>query len=200
MTGAPAHPSTELVPLADLTPAPWNPRVIRDARFQNLCRSLQTDPDFLWLRPVLATTAGTIFAGNKRYQAAVQVGWKHVPTIRVDIPEQLAKERALRDNGDWGEYDDQPLGELLLELRNAGSALDVLGFEDIDAVLKRTLGEAAASPEGAVRGPRAASGERREQAVAEKFMIVIENLNEEQQAELLERLAGEGYSVRGLIA
>ena len=44
-------------------PAPWNPRSIKDERFQNLCRSLEADPDFLQLRPILATADGTIFAG-----------------------------------------------------------------------------------------------------------------------------------------
>ena len=56
-----------LVPLVSLTPAPWNPRKIKDERFQNLCRSLESDPDFLQLRPIPATADGTIFAGTLWY-------------------------------------------------------------------------------------------------------------------------------------
>jgi hypothetical protein len=63
-----------LVPLLSLTPAPWNPRTIKDERFQNLCRSLEADPDFLQLRPVLATADSSIFAGNVRYRAAEHLG------------------------------------------------------------------------------------------------------------------------------
>ena len=59
----------EAAPLLSLTPAPWNPRTISDERFQNLCRSIEADPDFLWRRPVLATADGTIYAGNMRFRA-----------------------------------------------------------------------------------------------------------------------------------
>jgi hypothetical protein len=55
-----------LVPLVALTPAPWNPRSIKDERFQNLCRSIEADPEFLWRRPILAQADGTIYAGNQR--------------------------------------------------------------------------------------------------------------------------------------
>lgn len=50
----------EAVPLDRLWPAPWNPRTIQDERFQNLVRSVHADPHFLWRRPILATTDGTI--------------------------------------------------------------------------------------------------------------------------------------------
>ena len=52
------------VPLEQLHPAPWNPRIIKDERFQNPLRSIQSDPDFIWRRPILATADGTIYAGK----------------------------------------------------------------------------------------------------------------------------------------
>lgn len=51
----------ELVNLSVLKPAPWNPRLIKDKRFKNLCDSIQADPSFLWHRPVIATADGTIY-------------------------------------------------------------------------------------------------------------------------------------------
>ena len=99
-----SEPLPEQVPLLALTPAPRNPRSIKDERFQNLCRSLEADPEFLQLRPILATADGTIFAGNMRYRAAQQLGWETILAILVDIPEALAKERALRDNAQWGTW------------------------------------------------------------------------------------------------
>lgn len=66
----PETPQAAAVPLSALQPAPWNPRSISDERFQNLCHSVETDPEFLWLHPILATKDGTIFAGNVRYRAA----------------------------------------------------------------------------------------------------------------------------------
>jgi DNA modification methylase len=120
----------ERVPLARLTPAPWNPRLIRDARFANLCKSIEADPGFLEQRPILATADGTIYAGNMRYRAVQHLGWPDVPAIVADIPEQLAKERALRDNAQWGDWQDDDLAALLYGLGQQGSDLDLLGFED----------------------------------------------------------------------
>ena len=53
------NPTVQPVPLAALQPAPWNPRTIKDERFQNLCRSLEADPGFLQLRPILALANAT---------------------------------------------------------------------------------------------------------------------------------------------
>src|SRR4051812_17069527 len=120
----------ERVALSRLKPAPWNPRLIRDVRFTNLCTSIEADPDFLEQRPILATSDGTIYAGNMRYRAVAHLGWPDVPAILADIPEQLARERALRDNAQWGEWEDQALAEMLYGLQQDGAALDLLGFED----------------------------------------------------------------------
>lgn len=128
----------ESTPLAQLKPAPWNPRLIKDQRFKTLCRSIEADPEFLWRRPVLAMSDGTIYAGNMRYRAAVHLGWTEIPAIREDVPEQLAKERALRDNSQWGEWQEDDLAALIYELQQAGSNLDLLGFDskELDRLLE----------------------------------------------------------------
>ena len=118
------------VPLAALHPAPWNPRTIKDERFQNLCASIQADPEFLWRRPVLAQADGTIYAGNMRYCAAQHLGLDSIPAIVEDITDQLARERAMRDNAQWGEWEEDELAKLLDELKVSGSDLDLLGFEE----------------------------------------------------------------------
>jgi ParB-like chromosome segregation protein Spo0J len=119
-----------LVPLAALHPAPWNPRSIKDTRFKNLCESIQADPDFLWQRPILADAAGEIFAGNMRYRAVAHLGWREVPAIVSDVAPRLAKERAMRDNNQWGDLVEQDLAELLVGLQMDGSDLGLLGFPD----------------------------------------------------------------------
>lgn len=123
------QPTTNLVDIDRLRPAPWNPRAIRDSRFQNLCASLRADPDFLWSRPILALKDGTIFGGNQRYQAAVEIGMTKVPAILHDIPERLAKERAIRDNAHWGEWETESVRALLRELQQLGADVDVMGFD-----------------------------------------------------------------------
>jgi len=138
-------PRVERVRLDRLTPAPWNPREIRSARFKNLCDSIQADPGLLELRPVLATTAGVIYGGNQRYRAVQHLGWKDVPAELSDIPEQLAKERALKDNGAWGMWVEDDLGHLLAELKDAGSDIDLLGFDSLE--LDRLLNSVTQVPQ-----------------------------------------------------
>src|SRR4051812_13036918 len=115
MTAPPAMDATDgdiravLVPLDRLRPARWNPRSIKDERFQNLCRSISDDPGLLWRRPVLAQADGTIYAGNMRYRAAEHLGMTAIPAIVEDVPDRLARERALKDNQQWGEWEPDEL-------------------------------------------------------------------------------------------
>ncbi len=125
-----ASVTVEHVPIDRLHPAEWNPRLIRDERFDNLCRSIEADPDFLWRRPILAQADGTIYAGNMRFLAAVDVGMTTVPAIVEDISDLLARERALKDNAQWGDYVEDDLAALLIRLREEGSDLDLLGFDE----------------------------------------------------------------------
>ena len=125
---APVAPA--LVPLVALRPAAWNPRGIKDERFQNLCASIEADPEFLWRRPILAQLDGTIYAGNMRYRAAQHLGMLEVPAIVEEVSDQLARERALRDNAQWGEWEEDDLARLLDELKSDGSDLDLLGFDE----------------------------------------------------------------------
>jgi DNA modification methylase len=139
----------QAVPLSALHPAGWNPRTISDERFQNLCRSIESDPDFLWRRPILAQADGTIYAGNMRYRAAEKLGMSEVPAIIEDVPDQLARERALRDNAQWGDWEGDELAALLDRLRAEGSELDFLGFDEreLQQLLDRLEPPALADPD-----------------------------------------------------
>lgn len=130
MPEAITRPAVETTPLPLLKPAPSNPREIKDERFQNLVQSIETAPEFLWRRPVLAMADGTVYAGNMRFRAAEHLGLESIPAIREDIPEQLAKERALRDNAQWGEWAEDDLAAMLEALRSDGTAMDLLGFDE----------------------------------------------------------------------
>jgi DNA modification methylase len=124
-----AEVAPKAVPLSRLHPAEWNPRTIKEERFQNLCDSIRADPDFLWRRPILAQADGTIYAGNMRFRAAEHLGFETVPAIVEDVPDQLARERALRDNAQWGDWEADELAALLAGLQSQGSDLELLGLE-----------------------------------------------------------------------
>lgn len=134
---SPTGPTPTMVDVSSLTPAPWNPRLIKDVRFAQLCRSLAADPDFLWSRPVLANASGIVFAGNMRLRGSMHLGWVQVPTIIQDIPDQLAQERGLRDNNQFGEWVEDDLAAILYDLQQKGTDLDLLGFDEkeIDQLL-----------------------------------------------------------------
>ena len=133
-----------LFPLSSLHPALWNPRTLKDERFQNLCKSITADPDFLWRRPILAQADGTIYAGNMRFRAAEHLGFETVPAIVEELSDQLAKERAIRDNQQWGEWEPDSLAALLWELRADDSDLALLGFDDRE--LQQLLDSVSAVP------------------------------------------------------
>jgi DNA modification methylase len=143
------RPAVQPVPLDRLRPAEWNPRSISDERFQNLCLSIQEDPEFLWRRPVLAQADGTVYAGNMRFRAAQQLGMTSVPAIIEDVSDQLARERALRDNAQWGDWEGDELAALLERLRAEGSDLDLLGFDEreLQQLLDRLEQPALADPD-----------------------------------------------------
>jgi DNA modification methylase len=125
----------KFVSIDSLHPSPWNPRLIKDARFQSLCKSIESDPEFMELRPVLATKSGEIYAGNMRYRAAKHLGWEKVPAIITDISEAQAKERAIKDNNQFGEWDDT-LSVMIDELSKGGVDVSTLGLSEsiVDAL------------------------------------------------------------------
>lgn len=127
------------IPLAQLHLWDKNPRTIKDKRFETLCKSMTEDTAFLELRPVLATKEGRIYAGNMRYRAAKHLGWPDIPAIITDIDDKLANERAIKDNNEYGEWNNDELATLLDEMEKAGTDLSLLGLDDaIEEILKGT--------------------------------------------------------------
>ena len=179
--------AAEAVPLGRLHPAAWNPRTIKDERFQNLVRSIQADPGFLWRRPILATADGTIYAGNMRYRAAQHLGMPTVPAIIEDIPERLAKERALRDNHQWGDWQDDQLAEMVYGLRANGADLELLGFTEKD--LAKLLDEVGVGV-----------GEAEDEfAYHEQFGVTVICKDAGDQERVYDELRGQGYECRVVV-
>ncbi len=109
--------------------ADWNPRTIEPERLENLKRSLEADPRMMDLRPVLATAAGEVYAGNMRLRAAQALGWPAVPAILEDVDPRTMRERMIRDNAQWGEWEKDELGRILLQLKAEGSDTSTVGID-----------------------------------------------------------------------
>lgn len=115
----------------DLKKNPANPRIIKDHQYKKLKESLQSErgKDFFDARPVIVsnrTGENIILAGNTRYQAAVDLGWKEIPTVIMEgLTEEQEQEIIIRDNvsnGEWNweqlanEWDSEKLLEWGLEI------------------------------------------------------------------------------------
>ena len=117
MTALPIRPT----PLAVLRPAEFNPRSITDARLEALKESLAADPRMLEARPIVALPDGTVVCGNQRLHAARELGWTEIPAVTVDLDEDEARLWMLRDNNEYGVWEDDALADFVAALERDGA-------------------------------------------------------------------------------
>ena len=89
---------------------PKNPRVIRDAKFQILKKSIEEDPEMTALREILVVEYGdkyVIIGGNMRFRAMQDLGIKEAPckVIPADTDVEKLKAYTIKDNSGFGEWD-----------------------------------------------------------------------------------------------
>lgn len=90
---------------------PKNPRFIKDDRFNALKKSLSELPEMTKFRPCIVYPADNgkyvVIAGNMRFRAAVDLGWKKVSAIVLPKETPVAKLRAItiKDNVAFGSTD-----------------------------------------------------------------------------------------------
>ena len=99
--------------LSQIKPNPNNPRLIKDERFEKLCKSIQDAPKFMALRPIIIDGQGMILGGNMRYKALLHLGYKEVPDAWVKRADDLTEEERHRfiitDNVGYGDWDYEAL-------------------------------------------------------------------------------------------
>ena len=90
---------------------PKNPRFIRDEKFKDLCRSIETSPEFLDARPLLVypLDGGNFItlAGNMRLRACRELGMVDAPcyVFPKNTPIEKLREYAIKDNVPFGQTD-----------------------------------------------------------------------------------------------
>lgn len=140
------------VPIGELKPASYNPRIHDEAMLEQLKTSIQKHG---LVEVIIANSApsrkGTIIAGHGRHKAAQMLGMETVPVVYVNIPD-IEKEKALnlRLNRVHGEFDFDLLKKfdlnLLLETGFDSRDLDqiwsdVLSVEDDGCDVEKLLHE-----------------------------------------------------------
>jgi len=89
---------------------PKNPRLIKDAKFEKLKKSIEDNPEMLGMREVLVYPHGSkfvIIGGNMRFQACKDLGFTEVPCKVLDKETTAEQLRAItiKDNVGFGEHD-----------------------------------------------------------------------------------------------
>ena len=89
---------------------PNNPRIIKDAKFQKLVKSIQEFPDMLNKRPLIVFTdvdgKYCVLGGNMRLKALNELKYDTVPIVLADEwTEEQKAEFLIKDNVGFGEWD-----------------------------------------------------------------------------------------------
>lgn len=137
--------------------------------------------------PIIAMSDGLIVDGHLRLKAAKVMGMTEVPVCLADdmTKTQIKAFRILANqSANWAQWDAEMLSVELAELKDDGFDLSLLGFDDLDGLMD--------IPKD--------SNDPKEESLKESFGVLVECITEQAQAELLERLNGEGYKCRSLIS
>lgn len=98
-----------MIELSSIKPNPDNPRDIDKHRFEKLLESIQRDPKFMELRPIIVDNDGIIIAGNMRFRALQALEFKTVPKAWikkvVNLTDQERRRFIIIDNLEFGHFD-----------------------------------------------------------------------------------------------
>lgn len=159
---------------------PKNPRMIRDARFDALKKSIQDAPEMLNLRELIVYPLGgkyVTICGNMRLKACKELNYVYLPCkiLETDTPPEKLREYAIKDNiafgdDDWdslaGEWETQELLDWGVELPD-GEILDEEQTQEEEPTFKET-----------------------------QFIIEVVCKNETEQNEIFSKLDAQGFEVR----
>jgi hypothetical protein len=136
---------SKTIPIQSIKLNPDNPRVIKDAKFKQLVKSIQDFPEMLQIRPIVVNADMIVLGGNQRLKACIEAGLKEVPVIDAsDLTEEQQKEFIVKDNIGYGEWDWAVLQMEydVADLEDWG--LDVPGFD----ISQDDMGDSFTLPDG----------------------------------------------------
>ncbi|HEY3435090.1 MAG TPA: hypothetical protein VGK41_05510 [Solirubrobacterales bacterium] len=151
------------VPLEQLHESPINPRSITDEAFERLKANIVAARDMLQARPLIAMPDGEVICGNMRLRALkdfaahseVDESTATAPTFVADLDENERREWMLRDNNEFGDWEQDALAELMAAHKSAGGDMALLGFAqpEVDDLLAHAAGGAGGGGGSSTSGP-----------------------------------------------
>ena len=175
--------------VSELREKPGNPRKISKGALDKLAESIERDPEFMALRPMIIDDDGTVLGGNQRLKAIKKLGMKEIPDTWVrhasDLTDEQKKRFILVDNapvGMAGDWDVDVLSDnwSVPELEELGFDLESL---DVDKKDSNNDQESGGQDE-----------------IEEIYAIYVECKNEQEQITLLQKFEKEGIECRALIS
>ena len=184
----------EHLPTVDLTPYARNSRTHSPEQIAQLSRSMA---EFGFTNPVLIDEHSTIIAGHGRVMAAQSLGLAAVPCIRLThLSDAQRRAYVIADNklAEQAGWDMATLARELEDLATEAFDLELVGFsgEELRGLLGDDFlpeGEAGEKPEPQPQGIN----------YQEKYAILVECVNEQEQQRFFEKLTGEGYACKVLV-
>lgn len=146
----------------DLKLADYNPRRITDDKMDALRRSIRK---FGFVDPIVVNKhegrENVVVGGHQRLEAAKQEGYTKAPVVYVELPEEEERLLNVALNGEYGDWDPDPLGSLVAWLKERGQDLTVTGFTEdrLDSLLqdlKREQNESRGDPDETPEPPKVA--------------------------------------------
>jgi ParB-like chromosome segregation protein Spo0J len=173
----------ETISIDDLELDPNNARKHSDKNINAICESLK---QFGQRKPIVVNADDVVIAGNGTVEAARKIGLKTLDVVRVpaDWSEEKIKAYALADNrtAELASWDAEILLSQLNELNIADWDINALGFKEFEL---NPLKDSDADTDMKDLG--------------ERYEVVIECADENEQTALLLRLSQDGLKVRAII-
>lgn len=111
----------------------YNPRKKlkpEDKEYQKIKKSIE---EFGYTDLVIINKDNTIISGNQRTQVLMDMGYKKIKVVQIDIDKTKEKALNIALNKITGEWDYAMLGDLLLDLDSLNYDLEITGF-DLDEI------------------------------------------------------------------
>lgn len=133
------QPNMEIkeLPLSDLKPASYNPRKKLkkgDKEYEKIKQSLLK---FGYVDPIIVNDDLTVIGGHQRLTVLKDLKYETAKCVIVSLSKEDEKALNIALNKITGQWDDQLLADLLLDLQESDFNLDLTGFEppEIDDIL-----------------------------------------------------------------
>lgn len=185
------------VPFGDLIFLENNPRTRTEGGKRKMAADIEADPSFYENRPTLVNLVNgeyRVYAGDLRAHAAHDVlGWPLIPcNVEADVPQDVQKRRAILDNTHLEDWDADKLSEWGYEpdeLEEMGVWLSDGPQEDESE---------GGVPNNALNSEKVEEDPFDDPGIAAKnqFGVIVLCDGEALQAEIYERLTGEGLSCK----